>query len=43
MREEVLSSVGAQIMDTSECHLSERDGVEIYCEDAQLAVDQNCI
>ena len=39
MTEEVLSSVGAQDMDTSGYHVSHQDDVECYCDIDQLDVD----
>ena len=39
MRDEVLSSVGAQDMDTSGCQVSDVDDVEFYWETDQLDVD----
>ena len=38
MRDEVLSNVGAQVMDTSGYQVSELDDYEFYCEKNQLDV-----
>ena len=39
MRDEVLSSVGAEDMDTSGCQLSDHDDFQLYWENDQLDVD----
>ena len=38
-RDQVLSNVGAQNMDTGGCQVSHLDDVEFYCECGQLDVD----